>query len=86
MVLVTNHGRYTFTRVEAQFSPDGRSITPASDTEPMRVAREADRLRTDVTGSIGDAYRGVLQPGAAMRRQSGAFRVDRSRPIARPRR
>ena len=51
----------------AQFSPDGRSTTPASDTQPMPVARVANPLTSDIRGSIGDAYRGVLPPGAAMR-------------------
>jgi hypothetical protein len=67
MVLVTNHGRYTITRVEAQFSPEGQSLTGSSDNQPMPVNRVAHPCGGDIKGSIGDAYRGVLPPGGAMR-------------------
>lgn len=65
-MLVTNNGRYTIMRVQAYFSPDGQSIVPAPDTQPMPVAGTTQPFMTDILGSIGGAYRGVLPPGRPM--------------------
>jgi hypothetical protein len=76
MALVTNNGRFTITRVEAYFCPDGQSTTPASITEQMKFTPGDHPYVSDITGSIGDVFRGVLAPGEAMR-FLGDTRLDR---------
>ena len=63
VLMITNKGKYTVTRVEAQFSPDGKSLQP-HDTS-VRIAdldKLPDVLRAAQPGSTEWAYGNVLTP------------------------
>jgi hypothetical protein len=65
---VINHGRYTISRVDARFSPDGRSIVGRSRSKASwDISRLPRDLANELDGPIGQAYLGVLTPGTGMR-------------------
>jgi hypothetical protein len=78
VVIVINQSRYTITRVEARFSPEGQSTIGPSVTQPFADFDSLPHtLARDLTGTIGDVYLGVLPPGRAMR-FLGATVLDRT--------
>jgi hypothetical protein len=78
VVIVINHGRYTITRVEARFSPEGQSTIGHSVTQPFADSGSLPHtLARNLTGTIGDVYVGVVSPGRAMR-FLGATVLDRT--------
>lgn len=81
VVILVNTGRYTITRADARFSDGSGSIgqvipQPFADYSglPMTLAR-------DVVGELGDAYLGVLVPGAAMRFVGTEMTASRLRTV-----
>jgi hypothetical protein len=74
VAIVVNRGRYTITRVQARFSPDGQSIADREQTQSFTdFSRLPHQLGHDLTGGIGEVYLGVIMPGAAMRFIGGAM-------------
>jgi hypothetical protein len=69
VVVVFNHGRYTITRVDARFSPDGTSTVGHSQAENAFEFGEyhPGYASSGLQGPIGQAYVGAVTPGASIR-------------------
>jgi hypothetical protein len=63
VLMITNKGKYTITRVEAQFSPDGQRLHPHNmSTRMTDLDKLPDVLRAGQPGRTEWAYGNVLTP------------------------
>jgi hypothetical protein len=61
VLMIANKGKYTITRVEAQFSPDGQSLLPHDISTPITdLDKLPDVLRAGQPGRTEWAYGNVL--------------------------
>jgi hypothetical protein len=72
VVMIANRGKYTVTRVEAQFGPNGTSLIPPRRSERLPgLDNLSDRLRAGQPGLTEPAYGNSLTPwDAGMRFQT----------------
>ena len=93
-VLIVNRGSYTITRVEVQFSPDGRSLVPPArgvrllgfDELPERLKEDhlepgADAAKADILTPWDTGLRFRADPIRAGRHQGPVFAGALDRPV-----
>ncbi len=77
ILMISNRGRFTITRLEAQFSTNGQNLLPHRRSQRLSdVDRMPDVLRTHVGTHADAAYGNVLTPwDAGMRFESDEIHV-----------